>query len=184
MLAGVTPDVMMEITPNEAKVYDINASQIEPLDKARTLDTSCRNCFGKQNGQIVFAIEGNGSRESHQGCGFSDSDKMYTLNTVEQHAVAYCMGHDERSAQLTENITDPLTASDYKQPPIVAQVSIEGGQCYAIGNGQLHQTNLSEKTGALNCMHDQIAVMQQIVTEQGKSEVCAPTMDGDLTDKM
>lgn len=32
---------------------------------------------------------------------------------------AYSIGHDERSAQFTPNKTDPLTASDYKQPPIV-----------------------------------------------------------------
>ena len=36
----------------------------------------------------VYPIEGNGSRESHQGRGYSESNKMYTLNTVEQHAVA------------------------------------------------------------------------------------------------
>lgn len=29
-----------------------------------------------------------------------------------------------------------------------------------IGNGQLHQTDMSDKTGALNCMHDQQAVIQ------------------------
>jgi DNA (cytosine-5)-methyltransferase 1 len=29
------------------------------------------------------------------------------------------MGHDERSAQFTPNKTDPLTASDYKQPTII-----------------------------------------------------------------
>ena len=36
----------------------------------------------------VYPIEGNGSRESHQGRGYSESNKMYTLNTVEQHAVS------------------------------------------------------------------------------------------------
>ncbi len=38
--------------------------------------------------QNIYPIEGNGSRESHQGRGYSESNKMYTLNTVEQHAVA------------------------------------------------------------------------------------------------
>lgn len=36
----------------------------------------------------VYPIEGNGSRESHQGRGDSESNKMYTLNTVERHIVA------------------------------------------------------------------------------------------------
>lgn len=30
---------------------------------------------------------------------------------------------------------------------------------YCIGNGQVAQTNLSEKVGALNCMHDQQAII-------------------------
>lgn len=29
-----------------------------------------------------------------------------------------------------------------------------------IGNGQLHQFNLNDRTGALNCMHDQQAIME------------------------
>ena len=36
----------------------------------------------------TIAIEGNGSRESHRGGGFSESDVMYTMNAVEHHAVA------------------------------------------------------------------------------------------------
>ncbi len=34
-------------------------------------------------------------------------------------------------------------------------------KAYAIGNGQADQLKMSEKVGALNCMHDQIAVMQE-----------------------
>lgn len=36
-----------------------------------------------------YAIEGNGSRPSHMGNGYSDSGIMYTLNTIEQHSVCY-----------------------------------------------------------------------------------------------
>ena len=38
---------------------------------------------------VVYAIEGNGQRESHKGDGWAESDQMYTLNTVERHAVVY-----------------------------------------------------------------------------------------------
>jgi DNA (cytosine-5)-methyltransferase 1 len=38
---------------------------------------------------VVYAIEGNGQRESHNGDGWAESDQMYTLNTVERHAVVY-----------------------------------------------------------------------------------------------
>lgn len=37
---------------------------------------------------MVVALEGNGTRDSHKGNGFKESDTMYTLNTVEQHGVA------------------------------------------------------------------------------------------------
>ncbi len=36
----------------------------------------------------VIAIEGNGTRPSHNGDGYSESEVMYTLNTTEKHAVA------------------------------------------------------------------------------------------------
>lgn len=36
----------------------------------------------------TVAIEGNGSRQSHHGNGYKVTDKMYSLNTVEVHAVA------------------------------------------------------------------------------------------------
>ena len=42
----------------------------------------------KGNGMPVVAIEGNGSRPSHQGDGYSEEGVGYTLNHVEKHAVA------------------------------------------------------------------------------------------------
>jgi DNA (cytosine-5)-methyltransferase 1 len=37
----------------------------------------------------VCCLEGNGSRPSHRGDGYKESETMYTLNATEQHAVAY-----------------------------------------------------------------------------------------------
>ena len=39
------------------------------------------------NNQSVVCIESNGQRDSHKGDGYKESEIMYTLNTVEQHAV-------------------------------------------------------------------------------------------------
>lgn len=50
----------------------------------------------------TYAIEGNGSRPSHQGDGYSESDTMYTLNTIERHAVAYWDG-GQTCGTLTAN---------------------------------------------------------------------------------
>ena len=159
---------------------------IYEADKSRTLDTNGMNPNCNQGGNVVvYALEGNGARESHRGPGYSDSGKMYTLNTVEQHGVAYSIGHDERSAQFEPDQADPLTACDYKQPPVVAQpVSTGGGRSYAIGNGQTQQLKMSEIVGTLNCMHDQIAIMQPLAMESKPSEACAPMTDEDSTDKM
>lgn len=35
----------------------------------------------------MFALEGNGSRPSHYGDGYSETETMYTLNGTEVHAV-------------------------------------------------------------------------------------------------
>ena len=50
--------------------------------------------------QAVVCIEGHGARESHRGDGYAESETMYTLNTVEQHAV--CIGNGQ-VAQLAES---------------------------------------------------------------------------------
>ena len=57
-------------------------------DKAASLTASGGNS-ASHSGPSVICLEGNGQRDSHKGDGFKESDTMYTLNTVEQHAVAY-----------------------------------------------------------------------------------------------
>lgn len=54
---------------------------------SRTLDGKGGNPSCNQGGMAV--IEGNGTRPSHKGDGYKESDVMYTLNATEQHAVAY-----------------------------------------------------------------------------------------------
>ena len=65
-------------------------SGIYEAETSRTLDNNGGNPACNQGGMIV--IEGNGSRESHKGDGYAESETMYTLNTVEQHAV--CVSQD------------------------------------------------------------------------------------------
>ena len=65
-------------------------SGIYEADTARTLDNNGGNPACNQGGMIV--LEGNGSRPSHKGDGYSESDTMYTLNTTEHHAV--CVSQD------------------------------------------------------------------------------------------
>ena len=65
-------------------------------DKAATVDTSNQSPCKNQGGIVV--IEGNGTRPSHKGDGFKESETMYTLNTTENHAVAFSEVHGTLSA--------------------------------------------------------------------------------------
>lgn len=59
----------------------------------KTLDTN-PDPTCNQGGNVIVetvAIEGNGTRESHKGDGYRQSDQMYTLNATEQHAVSYAI---------------------------------------------------------------------------------------------
>lgn len=59
-------------------------------DTSRTIDTSNQSPCKNQGGMVV--VEGNGSRPSHHGDGYKESETMYTLNTTENHGVAYGIG--------------------------------------------------------------------------------------------
>lgn len=58
----------------------------------------------------VIAIEGNGIRPSHKGNGYSNSDIMYTLNTIEQHSVCYTV--DCRNLRTNKEISGTLQAKN------------------------------------------------------------------------
>ena len=46
------------------------------------------NTRSKSRSDIV-CLEGNGSRPSHRGDGYIESEVMYTLNSTEVHGIAY-----------------------------------------------------------------------------------------------
>ena len=58
-------------------------------DTSRCLDANGGNPSCNQGGIVV--IEGNGSRPSHRGDGYKESEVMYTLNAVDKHGVC-CAG--------------------------------------------------------------------------------------------
>ena len=65
----------------------------------------------------LICIEGNGARESHKGDGYKESQTMYTLNTTEQHAVAYRktahpMNAEEGQGWEEAKVNDTLNNSD------------------------------------------------------------------------
>ena len=91
--------IALEKQSGGIKTYDVRIStdgtknfraHCYETDRSRALDTGGENPDSNHGGVAVVCIEGNGTRESHKGDGYKESDTMYTLNTVETHAV--CVG--------------------------------------------------------------------------------------------
>ena len=60
-----------------------------------------RNARGKPRPDIIcFCLEGNGTRESHRGKGYSVGETMFTLNSVEQHIVCVVYGREKEGTDL------------------------------------------------------------------------------------
>lgn len=84
-------------------------SGIHETQVSKCLDTMCLDPACNQGGHmVVIALEGNGARPSHMGNGYSESDTMYTLNTIEQHSVCYSV--DCRNLNTNEEVSGTLQA--------------------------------------------------------------------------
>ena len=104
---------------------------------------------------VTYCIEGNGSRPSHKGDGYCESDTMYTLNTTEQHAVAYSLepgiaaregGHiyDGVSGTLRAKAGDNQMAVAYTYD---ARGNGDGAVACTITGG--HQSSISDYTAVV-----------------------------------
>ena len=86
-------------------------------DTARCLDANGGNPACNQGG--IAVIEGNGSRPSHKGDGYKESEIMYTLNATEQHGVAY--GIDRSAFNQDENAKFGFSVDTEVEPPMAAR---------------------------------------------------------------
>lgn len=107
-ICGKHSNSMLSDNPNSG-FYEANT--------ARTIDTSNQSPCKNQGGMVV--IEGNGSRPSHHGDGYKESETMYTLNCTENHAVSYGIGRPAMnqgynarfSFQIEEETSPTIVAS-------------------------------------------------------------------------
>ena len=104
-------------------------------------------------GNTVWCLQGNGiDRADTAGCngrGWRE-DVSYTLNTIDRPAVCYDMSH----------ACDVILDCGEVSPTLKARMGTGGNNVpICIGNGQADQLRMSDKVGALNCMHDQQCVM-------------------------
>lgn len=49
---------------------------------------------------VVYSLEGNGSRPSHMGNGYSCDGMMYTINTIEKHGVCYSVENHPQDSRV------------------------------------------------------------------------------------
>ena len=102
---------------SNSMLFDNPNSGFYEADTTRTIDTSNQSPCKNQGGIVV--VEGNGSRPSHHGNGYKESETMYTLNCTENHAVAYGIGRPAMnqgynarfSFQIEEETSPTLVAS-------------------------------------------------------------------------
>ena len=104
-------------------------------------------------GNTVWCLQGNGiDRADTAGCngrGWREN-VSYTLNTIDRPAVCYDMTH----------ACDVIRDCGEVSPTLKARMGTGGNNVpICIGNGQTDQLRMSDKVGALNCMHDQQCVM-------------------------
>lgn len=55
--------------------------------------------IGSESRSDIVCLEGNGARPSHKGNGYSVGGAMYTLNSVEVHAVCYGLDTYNQNAE-------------------------------------------------------------------------------------
>lgn len=97
---------------------------------------------------VAICIQGNcidRSDTAGNGKGWRDDDVSFTLNTIDRPAVYDARGNGDGK-------TAPTLTGDH-------QNRITDYTVVCIGNGQADQLKESDKVGALNCIHDQQAVM-------------------------
>ena len=99
-------------------------------ETSRCLDANGGNPTCNQGG--IAVIEGNGSRPSHRGDGYKESDVMYTLNATEQHAVAFAEVH----ATLSANDGPKGPSSQMMKNP---EENFVGEPSYGIGRPAMNQ---------------------------------------------
>lgn len=155
----------------------------------------------------IFCLQGNGiDRADTAGCngrGWRE-DVSYTLNTIDRPAVCYdARGHGNGSCAPTVTGDHQNRVTDYTGivcmatqqgnaeicknlcPTITAAAGMSGNNqpvlCAAIGNGQADQTKLHRIPGALNCMHDQQAIIciDRAAFNQGENAKYDPQISED-----
>lgn len=95
-------------------------------ETSRCLDANGGNPSCNQGGMAVVAVQGSmigrAEKNGSKGSGIGE-DVSFTLNTADRHAVAHVYSTSKNSyhTEAEENLANTLVATDYKDPPTVAE---------------------------------------------------------------
>ena len=152
----------------------------------------------------TICIQGNCiDRADTAGCngkGWRDDDVNFTLNTIDRpavfvldqqggkgganYAVNVCPSILSDSHGTPHAVYDARGNGDGKTAPTLTgdhQNRVTDYTAVCVGNGQLDQLKISDKVGALNCMHDQQAVMVSAVDCWNTKETMREKPNGTIT---
>ena len=130
---------------SNAMLSDNPNSGFYEAETSRTLDTSNQSPSKNQGGMVV--IEGNGSRPSHQGNGYKESEIMYTLNTVEVPAVAMADTAYAISRDNHFSVSEDVAGTAVARGP--ATVVHSNGDHYSTSKNSHHTVASHEKANTL-----------------------------------
>ena len=155
----LSPTLMAEKMQHVA-IYDIQQrSDVVRAYSQRCCTLSARMGTGGNNVPVVhsYCIAGNTIDRKIENGGNGKgilAETGYTLNTVDRHAVAEIYG--------------AKSFCEYESGQVATLRAAGGNQgggsenlVLCVGNGQMNQSHLQEKAGALNCMHDQQIVLTE-----------------------
>lgn len=155
---GNVPMVLEPFCKSSSARSAEDATTWKHAEVANTLNTFDQG-EARANELVVYCLQGNGiDRSDTAGCngkGWRER-QSYTLNTIDRPAVVYAL--DRAFYNQGKNVLyEPQCYEDGTNPTLVAKGP--SAVCHANGNGQADNTGLHEIPGALNCMHDQQAVL-------------------------
>ncbi len=130
----VTREYGISSYASNAMKSDNPHSGIYEADTSRTLDGNGGIPSCNQGGMAVVALEGNGARPPHKGCGYSEEGVSYTLNAVEQHAVAFACNQRNEVRDLGDRSGALQAQPGMKQQTFVAAfMGGQGARAHGIG---------------------------------------------------
>ena len=130
--------------------------------KGALIQTELSATLGVSQDQTLITLEGNGSRDSHRGDGYKESEVMYTLNTVEQHAV--CMNPwdvQSKHIQPENGVAEALYSGECRYG---------GGESYVVYGISAYESNAMKSSNPHSGIY--VAETSRTLNLNGGSPAC------------